>query len=211
MATRAIVIERILRQIYGGNPTDDSNITYNLVNQWLNDGIGIAAKKNYTDNIQLDGVSYVNNSFYTSFSDVPVNQIDPTTYQIDLPQIPTAIGKNEGISALQFVDSKGLVSHTAIPLTANQIAYIPESLRIIQNKLLYWNEGKNIFIKSNIILSKYKTKIRMVSGGDSNDLNSTLNIPDDYMPTVIEYVRNQLLIEQQRPIDVDNDGVDSRG
>ena len=46
--TRNAFIERILRQIYNGQPSDDSNITYNLVNQWLNDAIGLAVKKNYT-------------------------------------------------------------------------------------------------------------------------------------------------------------------
>ena len=59
--TRKTFIERILRQIYNGQPSDDSNITFNLVNQWLNDAIGVAAKKNYTDSIQMDGVAYVNN------------------------------------------------------------------------------------------------------------------------------------------------------
>ena len=49
--TRNIFIERILRQIYNGQPSDDSSITYNLVNQWLNDAIGLAAKKNYTDDL----------------------------------------------------------------------------------------------------------------------------------------------------------------
>lgn len=61
--TRNIFIERILRQIYNGQPSDDSSITYSLVNQWLNDAIGLAAKKNYTDGIQMDGIAYVNNSF----------------------------------------------------------------------------------------------------------------------------------------------------
>ena len=43
--TRNIFIERILRQIYNGQPSDDSSITYSLVNQWLNDAIGLAAKR----------------------------------------------------------------------------------------------------------------------------------------------------------------------
>jgi len=210
MATRAIIIERILRQIYGSQPSDDSNITYNLVNQWLNDAIGIAIKKNYTDSIQLDGIAYINNAFYTTFNDISITPLDLTTYQLQLPQIPIALGRNEGIATLQFVDTKGLVSHTGIPLSINQIAYI-DTLRPIQNKLVYWNENNHIYVKTNIILSKYKAKVRMVSGGDSSDLNSTLIIPDDYMPMVIEYIKNQLIIEQQRPIDVDNDGVDSRG
>jgi hypothetical protein len=205
--TRNIFIERILRQIYNGQPSDDSSITYNLVNQWLNDAIGLAVKKNYTDGIQMDGVAYVNNSFYTSFNDINIASVDFTTYVIDLPIIPYALGRNEGVAMLQFT-GEGKTSQTAIPLSMNQVAYI-ESLRPIQNKILYWIEGKNIYIKSSILLSAYKANLRMISGGDSSDLNSTLIIPDDYVPIIVEYIKGQLAFERSRPIDTSNDGVDN--
>ena len=207
--TRNIFIERILRQIYNGQPSDDSSITYNLVNQWLNDAIGLAAKKNYTDGIQMDGIAYVNNSFYTTFTnlDIAAEPVDTVTYSVDLPQIPVALGKNEGIATLQFVGDKR-TSQTAIPLSMNQVAYI-EQLRPIQNKILYWIEGKNVYIKSAIQLTSYKATIRMVSGGDSTDLESTLIVPDDYVPMIVEYIKGQLAFERSRPIDVSNDGVDN--
>ncbi len=207
--TRNIFIERILRQIYNGQPSDDSSITYSLVNQWLNDAIGLAAKKNYTDGIQMDGIAYVNNSFYTTFKDLTVElgSIDNVTYSIDLPQIPVALGKNEGIATLQFVKDK-LASQTAIPLSMNQVAYI-DNLRPIQNKILYWTEGKNIYAKSLIPLTSYTANVRMVSGGDSTDLESTLIVPDDYVPMIVEYIKGQLAFERSRPIDTANDGVDN--
>jgi hypothetical protein len=207
--TRYALIERILRQIYNGQPSDDSNITYNLVNQWLNDAIGLVVKKNYTDNIQIDGVAYINNSFYTTFTNIDINaeSVDTVTYSIDLPIIPYALGRNEGVAMLQFVGDKK-TSQTAIPLSMNQVAYI-EQLRPIQNKILYWVEGKNIYVKSSIPLTQYKATLRLISGGDSTDLNSTLIVPDDYMPMVIEYIKGQLAFERSRPIDTSNDGVDS--
>lgn len=208
--TRYALIERILRQIYNGQPSDDSNITYNLVNQWLNDAIGLVVKKNYTDNIQMDGVAYVNNSFYTTFTNIDINaeSVDTVTYSIDLPIIPYALGRNEGVAMLQFVGDKK-TSQTAIPLSMNQVAYI-EQLRPIQNKILYWIEGKNIYVKSSIPLTQYKATLRLISGGDSTDLNSTLIVPDDYMPMVIEYIKGQLAFEKSRPIDQSNDGVDNQ-
>jgi hypothetical protein len=207
--TRYALIERILRQIYNGQPSDDSNITYNLVNQWLNDAIGMAVKKNYTDNIQIDGISYVNNSFYTTFTniDISAEPVDTVTYSIDLPIIPYALGRNEGVAMLQFVGDKK-TSQTAIPLSMNQVAY-QEQLRPIQNKILYWIEGKNIYVKSAIPLTSYKATLRLISGGDSTDLTSTLIVPDDYMPMVVEYIKNQLAFEKSRPIDTSNDGVDN--
>ena len=205
--TRYAFIERILRQIYNGQPSDDSSITYNQVNQWLNDAIALAARKNYMDGLQMDGVAYVNNSFYTTFKALPVVNENVTTYSISLPVIPVALGKNEGVATLQFI-GEGKISQTAIPLSTNQVGYI-DSLRPIQNKLLYWIEGKNIYVKSSILLSQYTANVRMISGGDSTNLQSTLIIPDDYVPMMIDYIKAQLAFERSRPIDTSNDGVDN--
>ena len=206
--TRKTFIERILRQIYNGQPSDDSSITFNLVNQWLNDAIGVAAKKNYTDSIQMDGVAYVNNSFYTSYSSLTITQVDNTTFKFTLPQIPVALGKNEGIATLQFSNSKTPTSFGAVPLSMNQVGY-QDTLRPIQNKVVYWPQGQEVYMSTGIPLTAYKANVRMVSGGDSSDLNSTLIIPDDYVPIMVEYIKAQLAFERSRPIDTSNDGNDN--
>ena len=207
--TRKIFIERILRQIYNGQPNDDASITFNQVNQWLNDAIGIAVKKNYTDSVQLDGIAYINNSFYTTYTnlDIAAETVDNVTYSVSLPQIPFALGRNEGVATLQIVGDKK-TSQTAIPLSMNQVGYI-ENLRPIQNKILYWIEANKIYAKSTIPLTEYKATLRMVSGGDSTDLESTLIVPDDYVSVIVEYIKAQLAFERARPIDQSNDGVDS--
>jgi len=206
--TRKTFIERILRQIYNGQPSDDSSITFNQVNQWLNDAIGVAAKKNYTDSIQMDGVAYVNNSFYTSYSSLTITQVDNTTFKFTLPQIPVALGKNEGIATLQFSNSKTPTSFGAVPLSMNQVGY-QDTLRPIQNKVVYWPQGQEVYMSTGIPLTAYKANVRMVSGGDSSDLNSTLIIPDDYVPIMVEYIKAKLAFERSSPIDTSNDGVDN--
>jgi hypothetical protein len=206
--TRKTFIERILRQIYNGQPSDDSNITFNLVNQWLNDAIGVAAKKNYTDSIQMDGVAYVNNSFYTSYSGLTITSVNNTTFKFTLPQIPVALGKNEGLATLNFSNNNTPTTFGAVPLSMNQVSY-QDTLRPIQNKVVYWSQGQEVYMSTGIPLTAYKANVRMVSGGDSTDLNSTLIIPDDYVPIMVEYIKAQLAFERSRPIDASNDGVDN--
>ena len=206
--TRKIFIERILRQIYNGQPSDDSSITFNQVNQWLNDAIGVAAKKNYTDSIQMDGVAYVNNSFYTSYSGLTITSVNNTTFKFTLPQIPVALGKNEGLATLNFSNNNTQTTFGAVPLSMNQVGY-QDTLRPIQNKVVYWSQGQEVYMSTGIPLTAYKANVRMVSGGDSTDLNSTLIIPDDYVPIMVEYIKAQLAFERSRPIDTSNDGVDN--
>jgi hypothetical protein len=203
--TRRHLIEQIIRQVYGGQPTDDADITPNLVNQYINQGIGAAIKQNYRDSVQMDGVSYVNNSFYTSFSGLTITQSNNFLWVLTLPQIPIGIGKNEGISNFKLVSNTGSLGIDCIPLSVNQKSYAT-SMRTIPNRLLYYTEGDKLYILSSLILSQYSGNVTMVSGGSSSNLDSTLNVPDDYIPLIITYVTNALMVERKQPRDMANDG-----
>jgi hypothetical protein len=207
MASRYEFLEKILRQVYGEQPSDDSSITYNLANVWLSEAIALAAKKNYTDSLSLDGIAYVNNSFYITYKDLSIVSDRQFIYRINLPEIPVGIGRNEGISTLQIKNGVSY-SYDCIPLTVSQISYI-DGMTPIPNKLLYWSEGNFIYVKTVLPLYKYTALVRMVSGGDSSDLDSTLNLPADYLPMVTEYIMKNLMVERQAPKDLVNDGVDN--
>jgi hypothetical protein len=207
--TRLQLIRRILRQVYGGQPSIDSNITDNLVNNWMTDAIAASAVKNYQTNLGLDGVAYVNNSFYTTFLGLTVSQTaDPFTYQLTLPQIPIGIGNNEGIGTLQFVDSSGNISDPAIPLSENQVGYY-RNMRAIPNKILYYPESIYLYAISTLQLNNFTGKVRMISGGNSADLNSLLNVPDETLADITQYVSKQLSWERQQPKIPTNDGTDA--
>lgn len=208
MATRQEFIERALRQIYGDLPNDDASITGNLVNSWLNDAIGIAAKANYKDNIQIDGIGYVNNSFYCTFKNIAISSDGNFVWKSSLPQIPLGIGRNEGISTLQLVDSSGNITRPFIPISEAQKGYF-QDMRPIPNKILYYPEGEFAYMLSTLLLNEYTVNVTMISGGDGTDLNSTLNVPSDYWPVMVEYIKQQLNFERNQPLDVQNDGVDA--
>ncbi len=207
--TRQHLIERILRQVYGDQPRDDSSITYNLVNEWMNTGIGIAAKQNYKESLQLDGIGYVNNSFYTTFKELEVEADESFTWKITLPQLPFGIGRNEGIATLQFKDANNKVSLPCIPLSENQKGYY-QRMRPIPNVILFYPEGTFLYALSTIILSNYTATVGMISGGDSSDLTSVLNIPDDFVNIVIDYVSKMLIMQRNMPQDQTADGVDNK-
>lgn len=208
MMTRRQFIERNRRQIYGSQPTDDSVIGINLVNNWLSDAIAIAAKSNYTDALRMDGVAYVNNSFYTTFKNLSVVQNEQFTWQISLPDIPFGIGADEGISTLQFKDKdSNQISLPVVWLTQNQKTYY-QGMRHIPNKTLAYSEGQFVYVLSTILLNQYTANVTMVSGGDSTDLDSILNVPSDYYPQMVEYLKKQLMFMLSVPVDRISDGED---
>ncbi len=205
---RITFIEQIRRLIYGDQPSAEANITVGLVNTWLNQGIAVAARKNYLDSIQLDGISYVNNSFYTKFSDIAVTSDEQFLWKVELPQIPIGIGNSEGISKLQFKDSdSNQISQTVVFLSQNQTTFF-QNMQPIPNKLLAYSQGKYVYIVSTLMLSSYTANVTMVSGGLSTDLQSILNVPDDYIPTIVEFLKAQLMFQRQVPQDRTDDGTD---
>lgn len=207
--TRKQFIERVRRQIYNGQPNDDATITIGLVNNYLNDAIAIAAKNNYVDSIKLDGVSYVNGSFYTTYKNLQISSSDQFLYFVELPHSPFGIGQNEGVSTLQFKDNtSSQLSQSVIWLTQAQKSFF-NSMRPIPNKVSAYQEGEFIYIKSTLILTQYTAQVCMISGGDGTDLNSTLNVPADYFPMIMQYMQQQLLLEKNQPVDVTNDGLDA--
>ena len=78
----------------------------------------------------------------------------------------------------------------------------------LPNKTIYYNEGTYVYVVSNLKLSDYTASVTMVSGGNSGDLNATLSVPSDYMPVIVQYVQQQLILMRSRPQDVANDGAD---
>src|SRR5688572_11305353 len=101
---RIELIERLRRQIYGSFPADEADITDGLVNAWIIDGTAIAAKQNYKDNLQLEAIGFVNNSFYSTFKGIAVTLDENNLYKFTLPSIPLGIGATEGIGRLLFKD-----------------------------------------------------------------------------------------------------------
>lgn len=208
ITTRNAFIELIRRQIYGGLPSDDAEITIGLVNRWLDLGIAAAAKQNYKENIAIDGIGFVNNSFYTKFTGLSITGGQNFLWQFTLPNIPLGIGANHSVSTLQLVDSDGRTTQPLIPLSENQKTFY-QGMRNIPNKTLFYYEGKYGYVVSTLILSQYTANVTMVSGGTSSDLTSTINVPDDYFPTIVEYIKQQLNFERNQPVDVQQDGVDA--
>ena len=95
-------------------------------------------------------------------------------------------------------------------MSENQAGYY-QTMRPIPNKILAYPQGEFVYVISDILLTQYTATVTMVSGGVSTDLDSTLNVPSEYFPVIVEYIKSQLMFERQVPVDVANDGLDTLG
>lgn len=200
-------IEQIRRMIYGSQPSDDAEITVNLVNQWLDQAIAFAAQKCYQDNLKIEGIAFVNNGFYSTFKGIEVTKDENFLWKVELPQVPPGIGQSEGISTIEFKSDTNQISYPVVLMSMNQRSY-NRGMRPIPNKLIGYQEGGNVFVLSTIQLSQYTATVTMISGGVSSDLDSTLTVPPDYLPFVTDYLKQQFAFSRNMPVDLNSDGQD---
>lgn len=206
--TRYQFLEKELRQIYGGYIPDDSEITFELANKWLSEALGIAAKQCYKESIQIEAVGYVNNSFYSTFKELDVIKDEQFLFKVALPQIPVGIGENQGVETMVLFDDVQN-SYPIVWLSQKERGF-QRGRRKVPNKLLGYLEGQYAYVESVLSLTSYTAKVTMISGGDSTDLDSVLNLPDDYYVIVSEYIRTQLGFERMQPKDQASDGTDNK-
>lgn len=205
---RSEYIEQIRRQIYGGFTSEDAEITPNLVNQWLSQAIAFAAQKCYQDNLKIEGIAFVNNGFYSTFKGLAVSKDENFLWKIELPQVPPGIGQSEGINTLVFKSDDNKISYPVVLMSMAQKSF-HRGMREIPNKLIGYQEGTYVYVLSTIQLSQYTATATIISGGDSTDMDSVLNVPPDYLPFVTDYIKQQLQFERMQPVDEKADGLDS--
>lgn len=207
--TRKAFIEAVRRQIYGGQPPSEASVTINLVNQYLQDAIGIAAKANYKDSIAIDGIAYINNSFYTTFKSLPIVEDEQFLWKVTLPHIPFGIGTSDGVPILLIKDNESRqLSNNVVWLSEAQRSF-SKGMRTIPNSILAYSESKYIYIQSTLILQDYTAQVTMVSGGDPTSLDSELNVPADYIPLMRDYLYQKFMAQRMTPQDLVNDGTDT--
>lgn len=206
--TRKKFCQQIQRMVLGEIPNDDNDITLNLINLYVNQGIALAAKANYTDNLKMDGIAYVNSSFYTTFKNIAITKstFEDFCYELSLPEIPVALGRADGVAQLTLKDGTQF-SLTGVPITTEQVAF-RKVMRRIPNRFYYWYERSTVIIDCVLDITDYTATVKMVSSGsDSTDLSATIYLPNEWLSFVQDYVVKNLILERQQPKDLTNDSI----
>lgn len=209
--TRKIFAQQIQRLIYNDIPSDDATITLNLINRYVNQAIALSVKANYSDNLKMDGIGYVNSSFYTTFKGLAIakSTFEDFCYELTLPEIPVALGRNDGVAQLTLKSGTDY-SLTGVQLTTEQVSF-RKSMRRIPNRFYYWYERDTAIINSPLDLSDFTANVKIASGGgDSTDLSETINVPGEWMSFIQDYVVKNLIFGRQQPQHLSNDGIDAK-
>jgi hypothetical protein len=204
--TRNELIAQIRRMYYGGVPAEEASLREKEVNQYINQAIAYVAKENYVDHIKLDGLENVDDAFYTTFKNLSISKDNDTGYYYTtLPHPPLGLSRGYGIADVTFPVSTGL-SKNPIPISPRELEYV-DMVKIPPSKIFFWCEGDKLYFKSYINLIGKAPIVRMISN-ENSDLNAELNVPAEYIPSMINWIMTQLNIRKQMSGDLIREGVD---
>lgn len=206
-STRGQYCEAIQRALSGGFVSDDTELTIPLINFYLNSAIGYAIKSSYKDEIQLNGAENVADGFYATFNNLNITKDNSTGwYSISLPQQTVGVGVGWDISSFLMVKGSG-AKLFGYPIAQKEIAFLYTNPKGCKD-VYFWVVKDKMNIYSCDDITKYKGIVTMLVS-QSTDMDSTISVPDGYMPLIIEYLIKTLGIMTNMTIDVSSDGVDT--
>lgn len=204
--TRNELIAQIRRMYYGGVPAEEASLREKEVNQYINQAIAYVAKENYVDHIKLDGLENIDDAFYTTFKNFSVSKDNDTGYYYTtLPHPPLGLSRGYGIADVTFPVNTGLAKNP-IPISPRELEYV-DMVKIPPSKIFYWCEGDKLYFKSYINLVGKSPIVRMISN-ENSDFTAELNVPAEYIPSMINWIMTQLNVRKQMSGDLIREGVD---
>lgn len=203
--TRYHICEMIQRALNAGMASDDTEVTINLINQYLNSAVAFAAKAMFKESIQIDGIEDVADAFYASFPNITIS-IDNTTglFQATLPQQPAGVSRGWDIAHFMLITGSGKKIF-AKPISPKELIYLYDGESGC-DEVYYYVDGSMARLHSCSDISKYKANVRMLAT-QSSDLTSPMSIPDAALAIIIDYIAKTLGIQLNMVYDNSEDGV----
>lgn len=202
---RAVLAERIQRTLAGGMPTDDFDISLELINTYISDAIAFAAKKAYAESIELDGIESLPDGFYTTFKNIEIKKDnDLELYYCELPAAPYGIPRGHDITNVTVTGFTGGSQH-ALPIKAYELSLM-EQQRFIPKRIYYYLDGKKMWMKAQYVLDGKRVRIRMASPANTG-LDAELDVPLDMIGDIETYILQRLAPQATTPQDNSNDGL----
>lgn len=205
--TRGHIIELVMRGLASSWPSDDFWLTKNYVNQLLNSAVGFAIKTNFKDEVLINGVEGVSDAFYMMLPGLGITRdVNTGWYNVTLPQPVVGLGAGWDISTFMMVSGSG-AKRFAYPITQKEVPFLYNGVKGC-NDDFFWAIRDKININSCKDLTKYKGNVTMLVS-QTTDLTSPMNIPDTYLPVIIDYIIKTLGAFIPMPVDISSDGVDT--
>lgn len=204
VTTYGYISEQILTTYYKGIRNDDSQYSLRHIASMVAQEVAVMARKNAFENSNNGDVTYMNDTFITTYKNVPVllDNVSKEKY-CDLPAVPVALPNNQEIVAVSL-NTK--TNKQFIPIK-NKDRFMQAFLRPIKGVVYFYAENGRLYFDNPDNFQFSALTLKMAGALPSGSIvDAPLNIPKNYESEIIDKVLNRLLTMSRLGQDLTNDG-----
>lgn len=201
------LIERIQRHLNNGFPDTDFKTSSNEILLYIDEAIASDLVGRVYDGAKVEGTLAVPEAYYITYQ-LPALTLNTITgkWETTLPQPPVSLPLGHSISDIYFASGQNGVSISAIPIKSKRVAMRNNMPR--PSGIFYKIEGSKLIMESSngqplLGQQPYAT----MASTRTNNINDTMNLPDDAISNVFNAVVNRLKDRMMLPIDIIKDNL----
>lgn len=203
--TYGYISEQILTTYYKGVRNDDSQYSLRHIASMVAQEVAVMARKNAFENSNGGEITYINDSFISTYKSVAVtlDSVSKEKYCL-LPAVPTALPNNQEIVSVSLNTN---TNKTFIPMR-NKDRFAQAFLKPIKGIVFYYIESGRLYFDNPENFQFTLVTIKMAGALPSGDkiLDVQLNIPKNYESEIIDKIMARLLSISRLGQDLTNDG-----
>lgn len=211
LQTKRQLVQECLYEAYGGITSSDVRISERFVLTKINNKIAASALPNAFQSSNLEGVTYADDIFYITFTEIDVQDDPISGYKyFPLPAQPIGLPRQRSFSIYPSYtgDCTGLDS-TLFKMVPMQSIQQIRSLPVINKVFCFVQDGKMMLMMPKAMPLLKIDRLNLVIASADGGMDSTLNMPQDMIDAMKKGVVAELrAIILGVPQDLKNDGVE---
>lgn len=205
--SKKLIIEQVQRQLNNGFPDTDFKTSANEILLFIDQKLAFDIVGKAYDAAKIDGDLSVPDAFYiTEELPTPVFNITHGWYETTLPQAPVSLPLGYSISRVFFANGTFGESQDVYLIKAKRVSY--RNKMPLPNGVRGFVEGGKIkLISNNGQPIDGLTLFATYAFSRTNNITDPLNLPDDVIGGVIDFVVNKIIQRMQLPMDIIKDNL----
>lgn len=209
--TNGELCEEILQEVYAGFPSNVQRLDERFVLRKINETKAFLARKNAFENNNAEGVTYVDGAFLIQYTGLTL--LADTVYtglkSITLSAMPIGLPRSRSVTVFPPAATGGAKSAKFKPIAWGEIQLL-NSLPSVPNTIFYAQVSEKLYFasKENALINAYATLNATIATSGGVDMDSVVNLPDDYVAELKSTLLPQLRQMLFQPTDNLNDGLD---
>jgi len=205
--TKLMLVQRIKQHIADGFTTSEPDATTNEVLLYIDQAIAFTMVGQVYGMAKVEGNLVMPEAWLTTYTLSTLSQDSPSGYWYStLPQPPVSLPLGYSISRVYAAEAGSGQSQEILPIKAKRVGYrkfmpMPPGAR-------YWVTGSKIWLAMNdgSSMLSYTVYVEMAKTRTEN-IDETLNLPDDAIEAIFQNVVAKLIQRQGLPKDVIQDDI----